>query len=146
MLEDDMFGLMSISGGIALGHILAYHRIITAALAAGKLKAQCTVVHIIHLDRYDALKLLDAALHLYGLGGLITEPVYEGLDIGYLLLLILIGPQLLLTSLSPQVDILVILYLIIIHAPARYLQGAIGHIVDESTVMAHQHHGTCPGA
>ena len=139
-----MLRLAGVAGRITLGQVITYHGIVTAALAAGELETQSAVIHFIHLDRHDAFQLLDAALHLYSLGGLIAEALDEGLDVSYLLLLILIGTQLLLPALGPQVDILVVLDLVVIHPSAGYLQRAVGYIIYKCTVVAHQHH--CSGA
>ena len=47
----------------------------------------------------------------------------------------------LLTALGAQYDILVVLDLVVFDVAAGYLDGAVGDIVDEGAVVAHQHHG-----
>ena len=126
---------------ITLGHALTYHRIITAADGWRELKAHGLVVHLINLNGYNLLQHLDAALHLHCLGGFIAETLYEILGIGYLLLLILVCTQLLLSALLAQLNKLVVLDLVVIYNTARNLYGAGGHVVYESAVMANQQYG-----
>ena len=59
----------------------------------------------------------------------------------YLFLLVLVGAQLLLTALGAQHHILVVFDLVVFDVAAGYLDGAVGDIVDEGAVVAHQHHG-----
>ena len=91
------------------------------------------------------LQLLDAALHLHGLGGLVAETLDEGFRVLYLFLLVLPGPQLLFPPLLAQADEFVILHLVVVDAAAGYLDGAGGDIVEEGAVVADQHHGIGPG-
>ena len=86
--------------------------------------------------------MLDATLHLHGLGGLVAEALNEIFDVGNLFLLIFVGSQLLLTTLGTQLHKLVILDAIIDNLATRDFERAVGHIVDEGTVVAHQHHRT----
>ena len=76
------------------------------------------MVLLVHLDTLNALQLLDAALYLHRLGGLVAESLDKGLGILNLLLLILKGTQLLLAALLAQHQKLIILHLIVVDAPA----------------------------
>ena len=77
---------------IVLAHILADYREITAAQTWRKLQVHGRIIHFIHLYRDNLLQLLDAALHLNCLGGLVSESLDEVLQVGNLFLLVLICP------------------------------------------------------
>ena len=79
-------------------------------------------IHLVHLDRNDFLQLLDAALHLYSFGRLIAETLDEILDIGYFLLLVLVGTELLLAAFGAQLPIFVIFHLVVLNASAGDFQ------------------------
>ena len=127
---------------ILLASFVTDDGIVATTLRAGKLEVQGRVVHLVYLDGDNLFQLAYALLHLNGLCCLVSEAVDEGLCIGYLLLLILEGTYLLFASLGTKVDILVVLYTIVVYSSATDFDGAIRYIVDEGTVMAHQHHGT----
>ena len=127
---------------VTLGGIFADDGIIATAHRAGELQVKRTVVHLIDLYGHHLLQLLDAALHLDGLGGLVAETLYEGLDVGYLLLLVLVGPKLLGTAFFPQQEVFVVLHLVVIDLAAGNLQRTRRDIVDEGPVVADEHHGT----
>ena len=99
------------------------------------------IVNLVDFDGHYLGQLLDAALHLHGLGGLVTEALYELFHVGNLLLLVLVRPELLFPALCAQFDILVVLHLVVEHPAAAYLECAVGYVVDECPVVAHQHHG-----
>ena len=83
---------------VALGHTLTNHGVVAAAYGGRKLKTHGLVVHLINLNGYYLFKCLDAALNLHGLGGFVSETLYEILGISNLLLLVLIGTELLLAA------------------------------------------------
>ena len=117
---------------------------VAAALAGREFQVEGAVIDIIHLDGYNAVQLFDAFLHLYRLGGLVAETLDELLQVGNLLLLILVGPQLLLATFGAELYIFVVLHLIVPYAPARDLERAVGDIVDEGAVVGDEYHSTCP--
>ena len=128
---------------VAIGfrHILANDRIVATTAGADKLQAQGGVVFLVHLDAFDFLQLLDAALHLHGLGSLVAETFDESFGILNLLLLVLVGTELLLTAFLAQDDKLVVLHLVVVDASAGYFDGAGRDVVQEGTVVADKHHG-----
>ena len=126
---------------VGLAHAVAHYGPVAAALARGKLQAHGRAVNLVHLDGYDFLQLLYAALHLHGLRGLVAEALYEVLDVGYLLLLVLPGAQLLLAPLGAQAHVLVVPYAVVLHAAAGYFERARGDVVEEGAVVADQHYG-----
>ena len=97
-------------------------------------------VYLVYLYRDNLFQLLDAALHLHGLGGLVPETLNEVFDIGYLFLLVLIRPELLFTPLCSQHHIFVIFHFIVDDLLARYFQSSGTHLIDESPIMADKHH------
>ena len=131
MLEDEMI--------IAFLYLVAYHGIVTRAEAWREFQPEGRCVYLVNLDRHNLLELPYALLYLHSLCRLVSEPLYEGLRVGYLLLLVLVGTYLLLAAFFPQHDILVILHLIVLDMPADYLYGAVCHIVDERPVMRNEH-------
>ena len=131
-----------IVAAIVLGHVFADDGIVPASHTTGELQMKGAVVHLVHLDRNHAFELLQPALHLNGLGGLITETVHKCTDVRYLLLLVLVCPKLLLAAFGTQIHIFVILYLIVIKSAAGNFKGTVGYIIYKGTVVADQHHGT----
>ena len=123
---------------VTLCNALTDDRIVAAADGGRELKTHGLVVNLVNLDGNYLLKCLDAALHLYGLGGFVAETLYELLGIGYLLLLVLIGSHLLFTALLAQNNELVILDLVVIDDTAGYLNGTVGHVVYEGAVVTYQ--------
>ena len=133
MVEDGMLAII-------LSHLIADNRIIAATETRRELEMHLLGIHLVHLDRNDFLQLLDAALHLYSLGWLIAESLDEVLDIGYFLLLVLVGAELLLAALGTKYHILIVFHLVILYPSAGNLQGAVGYIIDKGTVVTYQHH------
>ena len=98
------------------------------------------VIHLIHLDRHNFLQLLDATLHLYGLGRFISESLYKVLNISDFLLLVLVSPQLLFTTFLAKYDILIVFHFVVLYPSAGNLQRTIGNIIDKRTVVAHEYY------
>ena len=119
--------------------ILTNDGIVTTAKTGRELQVHGSIVHLVHLDRYDFLQLLDFLLYLYRLGRLIAEPLDELTHISDLLLLVLVGTLLLLTPLSAKYNILVILHLVVDDVPTGYLQRAVRYVIDERTVVTDQY-------
>ena len=119
--------------------ILANDGIVTTAQTGRELQVHGSIVHLVHLDRYDFLQLLDLLLYLYRLGRLIAESLNELTHISDLLLLVLVGTLLLLTPLSAKYNILVILHLIVDDVSTGYLQRAVRYVIDERTVVTDQY-------
>ena len=129
---------------VCLADVLADDGVVAAAAAARKLQPQGGRVFFVHLHPLQLLQLLDAALHLHGLGGLVAETLDEGFGVFYLLLLVLVGAELLLAAFLAQLDKLVVLHLVVVDVPAGDFDGAGGDVVQEGAVVAHQHHGVGP--
>ena len=108
-------------GTIVLPHVITDNRIITAAQTWRKLQVHRRVVHLVDLDGHDFLQLLNLLLHLNSLGGLIAETLDEILHLCHFLLLVLVGSDLLFTTLFTQNDILVIFHLVVDHSTTGYL-------------------------
>ena len=125
---------------VGLAHVLADDGVAAAPLCGLELQAQLAAVLLVHLDRDDFLQPFDAALHLHGLGGLVAEALDELARLGNLALLVLVGTQLLLTPFAAQADELVVLHAVVVDSAARDFDGAVGDVVDERPVVAHQHH------
>lgn len=83
---------------ICLAHVFTDNRIISAAAGRRKFQAERRIIFLIDLDTVYLFQLFDTTLHLYGFGCLIAETFDKVFRILYLLLLILIGTELLLTT------------------------------------------------
>ena len=125
---------------IRLPHLVADDRIVTAPKTGRELQVKGGVVDLIDLDGHNLLQLFHLLLHLHGLRGLVSESLDKVLHLSDFLLLVLIGAELLLATLLSQDDVLVVFHLVICHTPAGDFHRAVRHIVDESTVVTHQHH------
>ena len=86
---------------VCLPYALTNKRIIAAPRCRRKFQPQRGRIHLVHLHRHDFLQLLDAALHLHGLGGFVTETLDKVLDVSNFFLLVLVGPELLFPTLGP---------------------------------------------
>ena len=103
----------SLGRSIHLLDILADYGIVARAQARGKLQVHRRVVNLVNLYGHYLLQLLHLLLHLHGLGGLVAEALYEGFHVLYLLLLVLVSPQLLFAALTSQHHILIIFHLVV---------------------------------
>ena len=130
-------------GTIVLADILADNGVVATTQTRWELQVQCRVVDLIDLDGHNLFQLLHLLLHLYSLGGLIAEALNKLAHLLYFLLLILVGSELLFTTLLTQYDILVVFHLIVNDLTTRNLQRAIGNIIDEGTVVTDQYHSLC---
>ena len=83
---------------VCLAYVFTDNRIIPAAAGRRKFQTEGRVVFLIDLDTVYLFQLFDTTLHLYGFGCLIAETFDKVFRILYLLLLILIGTELLLTT------------------------------------------------
>ena len=107
MVEDQMIA-------ITLRHLLTDHRIGTGTGSGREFQPQHGCIHIVYLDTFHLLQLLDAGLYLYGLRGFITKTLDKRLGIGQFLLLVLISALLLLTAFLAKYDVLRIFHFIIV--------------------------------
>ena len=107
--------------GIGLLHLVADDGIVPGAQTGRELQMHGRIVNLVHLNGNYLLQLFDFLLYLHSLRGLIAETVYEGLHVLNLLLLVLVGALLLLTTLPAQHHILVVLDLVVYDATTRYL-------------------------
>ena len=123
-------------------HILANHGIISTSTARRKFEMKARSVNFVNLNGHNFLQLLDAALHLHRFGGFVAKTLYEIFQISNFFLLIFIGAELTFSAFGTQLHILIICHTIVYHFATRNFEGAVGHIVDESAVVAHQHHRT----
>ena len=126
---------------ITLGGVFTDDGIVAAALCGAELEAQGAAVLLVDDYRYHLLELLDTALHLYGLGGLVAETLNKVGDIGNLLLLVLIGTELLFATLATEHYVFVVLDAVVMYGATGNLNGAVRHIIDKGTVVAHKHYG-----
>ena len=133
MIENHMLSII-------LAYLIADNRIITASQTRRELEMHLFVIHLIHLDRYNFLQLLDATLHLYRLSRFISESLYKVLNISDFLLLVLVSPQLLFTTFLAKYDILIVFHFVVLYPSAGNLQRTIGNIIDKRTVVAHEYY------
>ena len=128
---------------VFLSDLVADNRIVATAQTRRELQVHGGIVHLIHLDGYNLLQLFHLLLYLHGLRGLIAETLDEILHLGYLLLLVLVGTQLLFASFLTQHHIFVVLHLVVRNLTARNLHRPIRYIINKSTVVTYQHNGFC---
>ena len=129
---------------ISFSHLIADDRKISAPLAFREFEVEMRGVDVIDLHQLHLLERFHAALHLIGLGGLIPELLNERLCLGNFLLLVLVRPQLLLPAFIAENHILVVFHFIVVDVSAGDLNGAVGHIIYKSTVVADKNDGVSP--
>ena len=100
------------------------------------------IVHLVHLDRHNLFQLLYAALNLNRFCGLISETLYEILDVGNLFLLVFVSTKLLFAPFRTQFHKLIVSHAVINNSANGNFHCARGHIVQESAVVAHKKHRT----
>ena len=71
-------------------------------------------IHILDLNALDLGQLLDAALYLIALGGLVAETLNEALGVLDLLLLVLVGAALLLQALLTQLEVVAVVRAVVV--------------------------------
>ena len=103
---------------------------------------QAGSIFLIHFDGDNLLQLLDAALYLHCLRSLITETFDKVFRILDFLLLVFVSAKLLLAAFLAEHHKLIVGNLVVVNPSAGDLNGAVGHIVDESPVVADQYNGT----
>ena len=116
-------------------HFVANDGIISRTRARRELQMQASGVYFVDFYRNYLFQLLDAALHLHRFGGFIAETLDEVLDVGNLLLLIFVSPQLTFATLGTKFHVLVVLHAIVHHFSARDLQCAVRDVVYERAVV-----------
>ena len=85
-----------------------------------KTEVEAARVLQIHLETFEFLQLLDAALYLDGFGGFISEALDEILGVLNHLLLVLVGADLLLMTFLAELHKTAVVDVIIVDAPERY--------------------------
>ena len=125
---------------VAFAYIVEYQRIVARARRRRKFQIEPGGVDFVNLDTLYLGKLLDAALHLYAFGSLVSEAFDEILRILNLLLLVLICAHLLLDALFAELHETGIIDGIVVDVAERDLDSAVGDVVDERAVVADQHH------
>ena len=98
-----------------------------------------------HLDAFELLERLDAALDLASLGRLVAEPFDEPLDVRHLPGLAACGGAGAGQPLLPLHDELGEPTHVLGRGPVRQLDDPLGHGVDEVAVVAHEEDGTRVG-
>ena len=94
-----------------------------------------------NLDALDLLQLLDAALHLLGLGGLVAEAVDEGFELLDALALVLVGGDQRVAPLLLLRQIFFVVAAVEVDALVPDLDDAIDRDVEEIAVVRDQHVG-----
>ena len=130
---------------ISLANLITDDGEITASHRAGELEVQGTIINLINFNGHNLLQLSYLLLNLNGLCSLITEALNESPGIGYLLLLVLQSPQLLLTSLSMKGDVFVVLDLVIVYFAATDFYRSVCHIINKCSVVADEYNGIGTG-
>ena len=127
---------------VRLAYLVADYREVAATQTGRKLQPHSRCVNVVNLYRHYLLELFNLLLHLNGFRRLVAEALYESLHVGYLLLLVFVGSQLLLTSLRTQLDIFVVLHLVVYDTSAGNLQRPVGDIIYKGTVVTYKDDGT----
>ena len=97
------------------------------------------IVNFVNLDALNFLKLLDSALNLHRLCGLISEFLDKFLCVVNHFLLILISALLLLDSLFAQFNKVRIIHVVVINFPTRNFDGAIRDIINKRLIVRNEH-------
>ena len=139
-LDGEVYIVKHTMRAVVLAQVFANDGIVARTRTGRKLQVERGGVYLVHFDGHHFLQLLDAALHLHGLGGFVAEAFDEVANVGHLLLLVLVGPQLLLATLGAQAHKFVVLHLVVRNLPTGNFEGAVGHVVDKGAVVADQHH------
>ena len=127
---------------VCLPQPLCLYHYLAAMGCRGKPEVDALGTHLVHFHRLHLLQHLDAALHLFALGGFVAEPLYKGL---YLCHLSLLGRKLCHLRRPPLLHLHHILRIgafIVIYTPCGNLDSSPCNVVQEGAVMRHQHH--CP--
>ncbi len=133
---DGQFDVVEDDVVVSLAHIVADDGIVARAGSRRELEVQVRVVDLLDFDGHDFLELLDAALHLHGLGGLVAEALDKGYGVLNELLLVVVGAALLLDAFGVEDDILRVVDVVVVDAAARDFDGPGGDAVEEGSVVA----------
>ena len=118
------------------------------ATARGRRKSQIQTgcVLLVHLESLEFFELLDARLHLHGLGGFVAETLDELFCFLNHLLLVEVGAHLLLVPFASEFEEMAVVDVVVVDAPEGDFDGSRGDIVDERAVVADEDEGTVVGA
>ncbi|MPM13351.1 hypothetical protein SDC9_59708 [bioreactor metagenome] len=100
------------------------------------------MIGVIHRNFFHFLKSLQPRLHLFCLCSLISETFNKLLNLLNFALLVFLFSALLFNPLLTQFHIIGIIGGIIIQFSLLYLNGARGHIIQQNTVVRHQHYSS----
>ncbi len=121
--------------------IVDNERIIARARSGWEAEVEMGGVDFVDLDALDFGKLLYAALNLDAFCGLITEAFDEFLGVLNHLLLVGVGALLLFEAFFAQFEELRIVDCVVVDVSERNLDGAVGDIVDKSTIVTDKDNG-----
>ena len=138
VFEDDLVA-------IRLAHMIQFQRHLARMRRRGKLEVDGRAVDVVNDDFIHLFEQLHTALHLFGLGRLVAEPLDERLYILDFALLVLVGRALHVDTLLTQADILGIRHLVVIDFAIRDFHRADGDVVQEGSVVRNHQDSTIIG-
>ncbi len=103
--DDEADAAEDFLGAVALRRVAEFGHHPAAGLGLRKREVDGLLILRRHFDFLHPLQFLDAALRLFGLGGLIAEAVDEGLQLAHAVLLVLVGGFQLRAALGLQLEI-----------------------------------------
>ena len=112
---------------------------VSAARGGRKLYLEGGVVGLVYLQSFQFFQSLYTGLDLVGLGGFVTEAVYEVFRLLYHFLLVLVGGSLLRQPFGAKFHVLAVGYLVIVYVTKHNLNSAVGYVVQELAVVGNQH-------
>ncbi len=124
------------------GDVLASHGDYAGVWGGGELDVERALVEVVDLYAFDLFELLDTALDLDGLCGLVAEALDELFGVGDHFLLIAVGVHLLFETFLSEDEIFGVVGFVVVYFAEYYLDGAVCDIVEESTVVGYHDDGS----
>ena len=125
---------------IRLAHAVHDDGVVARAGRWGELEAQGRGVFLVHFEQLQLLQHLHAALYLQSLGVGALEAFDELFCFGNELLLLVVGLLLLFAAFLAELEVFGVVYLVVVDAAHRDLDGAGGDVVHKLTVVADDYH------
>ena len=106
-----------------------------------KLKPHLPIVFVVHLNNLDAVQFFNQRLGKGGLAGFGAKAVHQILGILNFFVLIHLGLSLLFANFVAERQVLEVGNIVVIALAQYQLEGAVGRIVQEGSVVRNQNNG-----
>ena len=128
-------------GAVVLVNSLQFGVDFTRVRCRRKLKPHLPIVFVVNLNNLDAVQFFNQRLRKGGLAGFCAKAVYQILGILNFFVLIHLGLALLFANFVAERQVLEVGNIVVIALAQYQLEGAVGRVVQEGSVVRNQYDG-----